>query len=147
LFKIEMEKAAEKKGEAVMYAADIRRRITNEKGEYDYKKIFNEYEKFVAELVKHIDEPAPWKNTNNSALKRVFDQYKIAIDKLKRDSEPSEDLESSYENIYARIKELRDKIVDVRQEMIKEKESRMKSSLRKGGSRRKTYRKTYRKKN
>ena len=132
--------ATEKKGDAVMYAGDVRRRIINEKSAYEYKKIFNEYEKLVAELVKHIDEPAPWKNTNNSQLKKVFDQYKITIDKLKRDSHPSEDLESSYENIYERIKELKKMVVDVRQEMIKEKESRMRSSLRKGGSRRKTRR-------
>lgn len=123
-----------------MYAGDIRRRIINEKSEYEYKKIFNEYEKLVAELVKHIDEPAAWKNTTNSQLNKVFEQYKITIDKLKKDSNPSDDLESSYENIYERIKELKKMVVDVRQEMIKEKESRMKSSVRKGGSRRKTRR-------
>ena len=122
-----------------MYAGDIRRRITNEKSEYDYKKIFNEYERLVAELVKHIDEPAPWKNTENSKLKKVFEQYKITIGKLMRESKPSEDLESSYNNIYARIKELKSKIIDVREEMIKEKEDRMK-----GGRRRKTRRKTRR---
>jgi hypothetical protein len=132
--------ASKKKGEAVMYAGDIRRRIINEKSEYEYKKIFNEYEKLVAELVKHIDEPAAWKNTTNSQLNKVFEQYKITIDKLKKDSNPSDDLESSYENIYERIKELKKMVVDVRQEMIKEKESRMKSSVRKGGSRRKTRR-------
>jgi len=131
--------ASEKKGDAVIYADSIRRRIINEKSEYDYKKIFNEYEKLVAELVKHIDEPAPWKNANNSNLKKVFEQYKITIGKLMRESEPSEDLESSYNNIFARIKELKSKVVEVRQEMIKEKEDRMK-----GGRRRKTRRKTRR---
>jgi len=127
--------ASEKKRETVMYAGDIRRRITNEKSEYDYKKIFNEYERLVAELVKHIDEPAPWKNTENNQLRKVFEQYKITIGKLIRESKPSDDLESSYNNIYERIKELKSKVIDVRQEMIKEKEDRMK-----GGGRRKTRR-------